>query len=142
MRSTSLAFTKKIIAAVNFISFFGLTAIAQAQDFGKIEAPAGVEKYNTAAGGIGLILFISTIIKLLTIAAGVWSLFNFVLAGWIYITKAGESKAGEEVGHKMTNTVVGLLIVALAYSITGLVSYLIFGDPSYILKPQLESITP
>jgi len=55
--------------------------------FGTISPPAGVEKYDAASGEqIGLILFLSNIIKIGTIVAGVWVMVNFILAGWTYIT--------------------------------------------------------
>lgn len=107
--------------------------------FGTIEAPQGVEKYNQQAD-IGIILFLSKIIRLATIVAGIWTLFNFILAGWIYLTKAGDSSAGQEVSQKILNSVIGLVIVAMAYSIAGLIGLLIFGDASYILQPTLTPI--
>lgn len=112
--------------------------------FGEIEAPEGVKKYNTdsRAGteGIGVVLFLATVLRFVTLVAGIWTLINFVFAGWIYITSEGNSKAGADVSAKMTNTAVGLVIIATSYTIAGLISYLIFGDPKFILQPTFQGI--
>ncbi len=114
-----------------------------AQDFGTIKAPQGVDKYNQAAGGgnaIGIFIFISNMIKLATVAGGIWVLINFITAGWIYISSEGDASAGEKVGNKMTYSTIGLVIIALAYSIAGLLGLIIFGDASFILNPKIETI--
>lgn len=110
--------------------------------FGTIEAPPGVDKWQeeVGEGNIGIFLFVSQIIKLITIAAGIWTMFNFILAGWIYITSSGDSSAGEKVSTKMTNSVIGLVIVALSYSIAALLGLIIFGDADFFLNPTLQTI--
>ena len=106
--------------------------------FGQISPPAGVAKYQekvVADGGtIGLIIFISNLIKLVTVVAGVWTLFNFISAGWIYLNAAGDSSANEKASQLMTNSVIGLVIIAASYTIAGLVGYLIFDDAGFIFN--------
>ncbi|MBD3250613.1 MAG: hypothetical protein GF381_03535 [Candidatus Pacebacteria bacterium] len=106
---------------------------------GRIKPPPGVENYNEG-NTIGIFIFMSQMIKLVTIVAGIWTMFNFIMAGWTYLTAGGDSSAGEKVSKQMTNSVVGLVIVALAYSIAALVGLIIFGDASYILNPQIQTI--
>ena len=110
--------------------------------FGTIAPPAGVDIYQdkVGSGEIGIILFLSNIIRLITVAAGIWTMFNIISAGWIYLTAAGDASATEKVSAKITNSIIGLGIVALAYTIAGAVGYFIFGDASYILNPQLFTI--
>lgn len=125
---------------------FGLKKLigAQGADFeseviGQIKPPPGVEKYNEG-GRIGIFLFISQLIKIVTIVAGIWTMVNFILAGWIYLTSEGDSSAGQKVSQKITNSVVGLVIVALAYSIAALLGLIIFDDASFILNPTIETV--
>ena len=49
------------------------------QIFGSVDMPPGVEKYGILQAG-GLISFLSNIIKLISIGAGIFSLVNLVLA--------------------------------------------------------------
>ena len=131
---------------VFLLIFLGLpSAVFAAEDeniFGTIQAPPGVDKWQeeVGEGNIGIFLFISQIIKLVTIAAGIWTMFNFILAGWIYLTAGGDSSASEKVSTKMTNSVIGLVIVALSYSIAALLGLLIFGDADFFLNPTLQTI--
>src|SRR5258708_4985022 len=85
--------------------------------FGQITPPKGVDRYNAAAGAagnnIGLILFLSNVIKIATIVAGVWVLFNFVLAGYTYITSEGDTGAATKVKDQITNSVIGLVIIVM-----------------------------
>lgn len=108
--------------------------------FGTIEAPAGVAKYNEQAGGIGLILFASNLIRVATIVAGIWVMINFILAGWMYITSSGDSKANSEASSKMTNSIIGLVIIVAAYTIAALLGLIIFGDASYIINPKIQGV--
>lgn len=108
--------------------------------FGTIERPAGVAQFDSLTGaedGIGLIIFISRLIQIGTIVAGIWVMLNFILAGYDYITSAGDTGAAKRVTDRITMSVIGLLIIVAAYSLTAIVSLLIFGDASYILNPQI-----
>jgi len=113
--------------------------------FGKISPPAGVAAYQAKVkndkGTIGLILFISNLIKLITVVAGVWTMFNFISAGWIYLNAAGDASANEKASQLMTNSVIGLVIIATSYTLAGIVGYLIFDDAGFILNPDLTTIS-
>ena len=82
-------------------------------------------------------LFISNLLKLITIGAGIFVVINFVLAGFNYITAAGDEKKIETALAMITNSVIGLAIIAGSYVLAGIVSYLVFGDPTTILKPVI-----
>lgn len=112
--------------------------------FGTINAPAGVDKWNKSSdageGGIGLIPFLSAVLRMVTIIAGVWTMINFILAGWTYITADGDKSVGQKVSSKMINSGIGLVIIATSYTIAGLISLLVFGDPKFILEPTFQGI--
>lgn len=149
MRTLFLNATKKLSRLLLFVfglsfAFLGFPSLvsAQADIFGKISAPAGVDKYNAKAGvgGIGLILFVSNLIRLTTVVAGIWVFINFIMAGWIYITSSGDASAHAKVSSKMTMSIMGLMIIVGAYTIAALLGLIIFGDASYILNPKLKGI--
>ncbi len=110
--------------------------------FGQIETPPGVTLFNAqGTNGIGLIPFISNLIKLATIVAGLWVMINIILAGYIFITSSGDSSAYGKVKDKITMSVIGLIIIVAAYTITALVGLLFFGDAGYILSPNISGPT-
>lgn len=106
--------------------------------FGPIEEPVGVAEYN-ADGGIGLLKFISNMIKIVSIVAGVWVMFNFITAGFTYITAAGDSGAYSKIGEKLSYSVSGLLLIVASYTLAGVVSLIVFGNATYILNPEIPT---
>lgn len=118
-------------------------AFAQtAQDItGKIDVPPGVVVYQNdaqAAGAdIGLIYFMSNMIKLFTVVMGLYVVFNVILAGYHFIFTTGDASAYEKVRSQITQSAMGLMLIVMAYTLTGLISLLFFGDPLFILNPTI-----
>lgn len=139
---------KKIILALVFslmVLFFNNPVMAQEGSvFGEIEAPAGVAELNTQAGetsnNIGLLIFVSNMIKVASIVAGIWVLFNFIFAGFTYISASGDSGAYAKIGEKLALSATGLLLIVAAYTIAGILGLLIFGDATYIINPQIPTV--
>jgi hypothetical protein len=119
------------------MSLFTLLAQADPDVFGNVTPPPGVAAYDAQAGGIGLVLFASNLIRLGTIIAGIWVFFNFITAGYEYITAAGDTGSHKKVQEKLTMSVMGLVIIVMAYTVAGVLGLIIFGDASYILNPKI-----
>lgn len=117
--------------------------LAQESVFGPIEAPVGVSDLNEQAGdagsNIGLLIFISNMIKFASIVAGIWVMFNFITAGFTYVTSGGDSGETSKIGMKLTSSVTGLLLIVASYTIIGIISLLIFGNATYILNPEIPT---
>lgn len=140
---------KKIILTLIFslAMLFPVQVMAEGDSvFGPIEAPAGVAELNTQAGeawsNIGLLIFVSNMIKLASVVAGVWVLFNFIIAGFTYITSTGDSSAYAKIGEKLALSVTGLLLIVAAYTIAGILGLIIFDDATYIINPQIPTALP
>jgi hypothetical protein len=67
-------------------------------------------------------------------------MFNIILAGWIYLTSSGDASAHEKVSSKLINSVIGLALVAFAYTIAAAIGFIIFGDAGYIINPDITTI--
>lgn len=147
MTREKLIKTLFIVALFCFGAFFAPT-ITQASGpdpndpFGIVIAPDGVRDINSEiflttgdARGIGIFIFLSRILQLTTIVAGIIILFNFIISGFTYLTAEGNPKAHETVRNRVTYSVIGILIIVCAYTITGLIGLIFFGDASYILNP-------
>lgn len=109
---------------------------------GGVSAPGGVNILNRQAGNgnIGFLIFVSRIIRIVTIAAGTVIMLNFVRAGWMYILAGSETKATGEVKDLLTYSIAGIAIIALSYTIIGLIGLIFFGNAAYIIAPELVSI--
>lgn len=113
--------------------------IAQANVFGQIKPPAVVEdSYGVLGAGAGLTGFISRLIVVVTIAGGIWALFNVLLAGFSVITASDDSKKLGEMSSKITNTFIGLLVMVAAPLIAALIGLFFFGDAGFLLQPVIQ----
>jgi len=93
-------------------------------------------KYSFEGGGVAF--FISNIVRLLTIIAGIWMLINFILAGLAFISSQGNEEQVKNAWNKIFNSIIGMMVIVIAYALTALLSYLLFGDPSFILNPKIS----
>ncbi len=114
------------------------------QIMGTVEPPPGVNLFpspEATGSGQGLIVFISNLIKLVTVIAGLFGLFNIISAGYSYLSSGGNAKATEEAMNKLTYSLIGLMIIVGSFTITALISLLLFGDATYILNPDIPTPT-
>jgi hypothetical protein len=118
-----------------------LTTLAQTTTeesiFGKVEAPPGVADYDAAAGGIGLVLFVSNLIRIITIVGGVFVMVNIIYAGWIYISSSGNADAHTKVADTIIYSIIGLAIIVGSYAAAALAGVIFFGDATFILSPTI-----
>jgi len=92
-------------------------------------------KYSSVAGGFGL--FLTNVIKLVFIAGGLFALINFLLAGWQFINAGGDEKKITDAWNKITNSLIGLVVMAVSFIIISIISWLIFGKADWILNPEI-----
>lgn len=82
--------------------------------------------------------FISTIIGVITVVAGLAFLLYFAIGGLKWITSSGEKAKSEEAKTELTQAAIGLIVVAVSYFIAGIVGGVVGLD---ILNP-LKILTP
>jgi magnesium-transporting ATPase (P-type) len=111
---------------------------------GEVKPPAAITQLNLLANNqnnsnsaSGLMLFISRLINFFVIICGLWTLFNFLYAGFVLITGQSDAKAMATVKESLTMTAIGLAIIASAYLIAGVIGLIFFGDASFILNPKI-----
>lgn len=109
-----------------------LESIGGDDGFGPWGGLGGTEDVGTAAGYFTDI--ISRIIGIMTIIAGIWFVFMFIIGGYGYLTAGGDSKKMGEATSKITSAVIGLVVIVAAYALISLIGKLLgFED---ILRPQ------
>lgn len=74
--------------------------------------------------GEGLFTFISNIFKLAGVAAGIILIFRIITAGYTYLSANGDPKKFQQAGDTITQSLMGLVIVAGAFILAGLVGRL------------------
>jgi hypothetical protein len=101
--------------------------------FGTIKSP--ITSYGDV--GTGLPSFITNVITIIFAAAGLFAFFNLMIAGFSYISAAGDTKKIEAATASINMSLMGLVIMVAAAAITGVVSYLLFGSATAILSPNI-----
>lgn len=109
--------------------------MATTSTFGTIKSP--LTGYGSVESSLGLPAFISNIITIIFVAAGLFAFFNLMIAGFSYISAAGDIKKIEAATQSINMSLMGLVIMVAAAAITGIVSYLLFGSATAILSPSI-----
>ncbi len=75
---------------------------------------------------------ISTLVGFLTIVAALYFLFQFIIGGYQWIAAGGDKNETTAARDKITNSIIGLMIIVIATAIVGIVGKLLGLD---ILNP-------
>lgn len=109
--------------------------------WGEVNPPPGVEKYAMGTGQLpGLPQFISNIVKLLIVGAGIYAVFNLITAGYTFMSAGGDPKKIESAWAKIWQTLLGLAVAAGSFVLAAIFGKLIFGDYNALL--HLTIFTP
>lgn len=95
------------------------------QDLGTIGAggpntglgPLAGIAYGNSTGLEKITWLVSAMIGVMTVAAGIWFLFQFVIGGFFWASAGGDKAKLHEAKERITNALVGLLIVVAGWSI-------------------------
>ena len=96
-----------------------------------------IQNINTTyqgANGEGLFMFISNLFKLAGVIAGIVLIFRLITAGYAYLSAMGDPKKFQQAGDTITQSILGLVIIAGAFVLAGLVGRLTGID---ILNPTI-----
>ncbi len=112
-------------------------AVDPSQVIGSVKSPLQ-GKYASVTG---LGFFLSNLIKVAFIAGGLFALINFLLAGFQFLSSQGDEKKVQDAWNKIYNSLIGLVVMAAAFIIISIISWLIFGRADWILNPQISGPT-
>ena len=108
--------------------------IVLAADLGIVSPPDGIASFEETAGLAG---FIGNILKTLIVLAGVYAVFNFVLAGYSFMSAGDDPKKVQGAWQKIWQTLIGLIFAAGAFVIAALAGQLIFKDANALLQIKI-----
>ncbi|MCG2691991.1 hypothetical protein L6272_04155 [Microgenomates group bacterium] len=122
--------------------------ILQAQPiFGNIQAPgtSGTSGRYTKYGvltdpGLGLAKFISNLLIFIITIAGLFTLVNFIIAGYLYMSSNGEPQKLMAAGNKMLQSLIGLAVISGAFIIAGIIGHVFFRDATFLFHPIFRGV--
>jgi hypothetical protein len=104
--------------------------------FGRVNPPPGVNQYSGEFLA-GFPNFINNVLKFLIVVAGVYALFNFVVAGYSFMSAGDDPKKVAGAWSKIWQTVLGLAFAAGAFVLAAIFGQIIFGDPNALLQLRI-----
>lgn len=104
--------------------------------FGTISPPVSVAKDP----GTGIGNLIQTAIWALIVVAGVYGLFNFILAGYAFLSAGDDPKKVAGAWAKIWQTALGLVVAVGSFVLARIFGQLIFGSPDFMLKPSIPTL--
>ncbi len=111
--------------------------LAQAADFGGGFKPATTAYSEAAPTETGTLtnleLFISNVIGILTVLAGIFFIIYFILGAFKWVTAGGDAGKVGKARDEMVEGVLGLIIIVMAYGLIGIIGTMLGLD---ILNPQ------
>ncbi len=114
-----------------------------AQDATSIVGKVTNDQIAPAYRGIGgLTVFLTNILRLVFVVAGLFAFFNLILAGFQFMSAGGDSKAIEKAMSKIWQSLIGLILVVGSFALAALFGYLLFGDAGFILNPKIYAPNP
>ncbi|HLD24813.1 MAG TPA: hypothetical protein VJB96_02740 [Patescibacteria group bacterium] len=97
---------------------------------------------NPGDGLTGIAKIISSVIGFMTIAAGVWFLFQFIVGGFTMISAGGDKAKLQSSKDKLTNSFIGLIVVVAGWSILALASTFFGVDFTLSSGNLLQQLSP
>lgn len=91
--------------------------------------------YASVFGGFGVL--VTSILRLVFVAGGVFALFNFIIAGFQYMNAGGDTKALNSAWNKIWNSLLGLVIIVGSFALAAVIGKLLFGSATFILNPTI-----
>ncbi len=103
---------------------------------GNINQPNALNNY-TSSQGEGIFLLLNNIMKVMIVGAGLFAMFNFITAGYEFISANGDAQKINNAWNKIWQSMLGVLIAAGSFTIAGVLGKLIFGEWTAIIIPEI-----
>lgn len=102
---------------------------------GKIDVGSAIPGIYQTTAGFGP--FVSNVLRLIFVLAGVWAFINVIMGGFQFMSAGGDSKAISAAWSKIWQSLLGLVIVVASFAIISIASLIIFGRADAILNPEI-----
>lgn len=106
---------------------------------GNINPPDYLTKGYGEVGdtGGGLVGFLNNVIKFITIAAGLFAVINFILAGYGIMSSSGDPEKLSKAQNKIWFSIIGLILIVAAFTFATVIGWVVFHDPTIIISPKI-----
>lgn len=115
-----------------------MNLLAQDNPFGTVAVPVGLSNFGSEPGpAFGKLIQFG--LRALVVGAGVYAMFNLVLAGYSFMSAGDDSKKVAGAWAQITQTIIGLAFSAGAFVIAGIIGQVLFGYSDFLLRPIIPT---
>jgi hypothetical protein len=106
--------------------------------FGTVDVPQGVSNIGTEPGpAFGKLIQFG--LRGLIVVAGLYALFNLVLAGYSFMSAGDDSKKVAGAWAQIWQTMLGLAVSAGSFVLAAIFGQLLFGRWDFLLMPSIPT---
>ncbi len=115
-----------------------MNLLAQDNPFGTVAVPVGLSNFGSEPGpAFGKLIQFG--LRALVVGAGLYAMFNLVLAGYSFMSAGDDSKKVSGAWAQISQTFMGLAFSAGAFVLAAIFGQILFGDPLFLLKPSIPT---
>jgi hypothetical protein len=105
---------------------------------GTVSPPGHLRGFLTVEqGGIGQLL--QVFFNLIIIGGGIYALFNFLLAGYAFMSAGDDPQKVSGAWKKIYQTIIGLVFLVGAFVIAALIGKIFYGSTDALIKPSIPT---
>ncbi len=108
----------------------------------KLESRVGINVTGDDYGVTELDKIISTVIGVLTLVAFIFFVLQVIFAGYSFLSAQGDEKKIESARKRLTDGILGITIVVIAFGITALLANLFGIENIFNLEKIFENLSP
>jgi len=108
--------TQKCNSQGNCVDLTGIEGV-----FGKVQPPNSLLSLTVSGGAAGISLFLSNIVQLIFIVAGIIFLFMVIIGAVQWILSGGDKEAVGNARKRITHAIIGIVLLSLVFVIVKLV---------------------
>jgi hypothetical protein len=110
--------------------------------FGQVGAPLPLQQFSLGGSLAGIPILLNIILRTLIVIAGLYCVFNIIFAGYGFLSAGGDPKKIEDATSKITQSIIGLVVVAGSLVLAAIIGQILFGDPNALLQIRYFSPPP
>lgn len=111
-----------------------------ANPFGTVKLPDTISNKYGGDPALAIGNIIQIVIWVLIAGAAIYALFNFILAGYAFLSAGDDPKKVAGAWAKIWQTALGLLVAAGAFVLAAIFGKLIFGQWDFIINPTIPTL--
>ena len=107
--------------------------------YGKVDLPDYLDQFVNVGGvqGGALVVIFNIFLRLTLVIAGFFAIWKFIEAGYSFMNAGGQPEKITEARDKITFTIFGLLIMASALVLAGIIGLIFYQDATAIISPKI-----